>query len=34
MTKVNKPILIVYEQQWDGDFFTGISLVSREEYNE
>jgi hypothetical protein len=34
MTKVNKPILMVYEQQWDGDFFTGISLVSREEYNE
>lgn len=34
MAKVNKPTLIVYEQQWDGDYFTGISLVSREELDE
>lgn len=34
VTKVTKPTLMVYEQQWDGDFFTGVSLVSREEYDE
>lgn len=33
MMNVNKPVLLVYEQQWDRDLFTGISLVSREEYN-
>lgn len=34
MTNVDKPTLMVYEQQWEGDLFTGISLVSREEYDE
>lgn len=32
--KENKPTLLVYEQKWNGDLFTGVSLVSREEYNE
>lgn len=32
--KENKPTLLVYEQEWNGDLFTGVSLVSREEYNE
>lgn len=34
VAKVNKPTLMVYEQQWDKGVFTGVSLVSKEEYNE
>lgn len=34
MSKVNKPTLRVYEQQWNGDLFIVISLVGREEFDE
>lgn len=30
---IKKSTLMVYEQQWNGDIFTGISLVSMEEYH-
>ncbi|WP_331281084.1 ThiF family adenylyltransferase [Bacillus sp. EB01] len=33
-TKENKPKLLVYEQQWEGDLFKGVMLVSQEEYDE
>lgn len=29
-----KPTILVYEQQWNGDLFKGISLIHQEEYNE
>lgn len=32
-TKENKPKLLVYEQQWEGNLFKGITLVSQEEYD-
>jgi hypothetical protein len=30
----NKPKLFVYEHQWDGDLFKGITLVNQEVYND
>ncbi len=32
-TKVNKPTLLVYEQQWEGDLFKGVTLVSQGVYD-
>ncbi|WP_431810604.1 hypothetical protein [Lysinibacillus capsici] len=34
LTKNIKPTILVYEQQWKGDLFKGVSLVHQEEYNE
>lgn len=34
MTNTKNSTLLVFEQNWDEDVFTGISLISREEYDE